>query len=286
MQLFSMVGFLTVSCYVIASWWNWYYGDGFGLRAFIDYYGIFAILLSLALNFSWQMAGKIAWPVIITVLVVINLLQTWQYTHGVIRPNSMNQQKYHYVLLRTDSAVINCLGGNEELPDYLIDQVHPYKVYINNFEQESPGWTKHHIISISTAAAGRKAACIDSINQFSPGIAVRAHEIGPLATSYFIRGEVRVRDSIPGASNSVLVVLSMDSINPGENWWQGFRLNDIPEENVRQWSLRRFSLMTPAINNHHGILKVYLWNTGKKPMLLDDFSIRIYGKGPGSRREK
>jgi hypothetical protein len=34
--------------------------------------------------------------------------------------------------------------------------------------------------------------------------------------------------------------------------------------------------MTPVIGNHRGILKVYLWNIGKKPLLTDDFRLFIY----------
>src|SRR5690606_20184387 len=37
--LYFLLGFIVIS-YVISSWWDWGYGDGFGQRAFIGFYGI------------------------------------------------------------------------------------------------------------------------------------------------------------------------------------------------------------------------------------------------------
>jgi hypothetical protein len=36
--------------------------------------------------------------------------------------------------------------------------------------------------------------------------------------------------------------------------------------------------MTPVITNRRSTMKVYIWQTGKKPLLVDDFLVRIYGK--------
>ena len=278
LKLLSMSIFLIVSTYIIASWWCWYYGDGFGLRAFIDYYGIYAILLAFLINLITTRVMVAFLVLIMAPLVLLNLVQTWQYTHQVIQPNSMNREKYQYVFFRTDSAVINSLGGNKELADYNINTIRPVKVFASNFERDQTFWIKNHIISITGAFSGNNVGYLDSNHQFSPGITVKADEIGKVPASFYIEGELMIKDSVAGAANGSLIVLSMDSINPGENWWQGFRLNDIPQKNISHWSKRKFSLMTPVISNHHGILKVYIWNTGKIPLLIDDFTLRIFGQ--------
>ena len=278
MQFFSVTAFMGAGTWIIASWWNWYYGDGFGLRAFIDYYGVFAILLALVMDKVRQRAVPALWAFLVMPFTVLSFVQTWQYTHRVIQPNSMNSAKYHYVFMRTDSAVINCLGGNSELPDHNIDKKCPEHIFFNTFEREEDSWSPNCIINIPSAFSGSNAGYLDSAHQFSPGIAVTAGELGSLPSAWFIRGDLMVRDSVPGASNGALVVLSMDSINPGENWWQGFRLNDIPVENAGTWTRRSFSLMTPVFSNPQGIFKVYIWNTGKKPLLIDDFSVMVYGR--------
>ena len=39
-----------VNTYVISAWWIWYYGGGFGHRAFIEHYAVFAIPLAIILD--------------------------------------------------------------------------------------------------------------------------------------------------------------------------------------------------------------------------------------------
>ena len=277
-QFFSISVFLLSSTYIIASWWNWYYGDGFGLRAFIDYYGIFAILLAMLLK---SVPGKAGSAVMILALIPFlsgNFMQTWQYTNRVIQPNSMNGEKFKYIYMRMDSSVINCLGGNQELAGYTIDAEHPVRVYFNDFEKDKENWNPSFVVRSFHAFSSEKAGYLDSVHPFSPGLAIRAGQLGRIPSSYYVEGELMIFDSINGASNGALVVLSLDSIHPGENYWQGFKLNDVPHENTKTWRKCTFSLMLPEISNPKGILKIYVWNTRKKPMLIDDFRVRFYGE--------
>ncbi len=278
MRFISMAVFLILSTYLIASWWNWYYGDGFGLRPFIDYYGIYAILLALLMNASRSRAVVYGFMVILSPLILLNLVQTWQYTHQVIQPNSMNKAKFCHVFMRTDSAVINCLGGNEEIANFNINLYQPACVFANGFEKPAEGWNTNSIVETRRAYSGSHAGYLDSLHQFSPGIAIRVGHLSNLPAACYVTGEIMVWDSTRGASNGALVVLSSDSIHPGENWWQGFKLNDVPQERLKTWRKCTFSLMLPEFSNPNGILKVYIWNTGKKPMLVDDFVVRFYGK--------
>ena len=278
LQFISLAGFLIVSTYVVSSWWNWYYGDGFGLRAFIDYYGVFALLLGLLINMCRTRLGEVLVIVLLTLFVFVNLVQTWQYTHLVIQPNSMNATKYKYIFMRTDSSVVNCLGGNEEIAGFTINLHRPVRQFFNDFENPVAGWTSNSIVQTDHAYSGNHAGYLDSVHPYSPGIAIQAGQLCKLPASCFLTGELMVRDSLSGAGNHALVVLSMDSIHPGENWWQGFRLNDIPVDHCSSWRKCKFSLMLPAISDPDKILKVYIWNTGKKPMLVDDFVVRVYGE--------
>jgi hypothetical protein len=270
--------FLVLSTYIIASWWCWYYGDGFGLRAFIDYYGIFALLIAYGLNVIPKRMAAIVVLIIVLPLVMLNLVQTWQYNHKVIQPNSMNREKFWHVFLRTDSAVINSLGGNCEMADYYINQTRPVKSYYTNLEKRKPEWNYNNIIRLGLARSGTMAGYLDSLHPYGPCLLAATGDFLPQASAIYIEGEIMIRDSMPGACNSALIVLSIDSIQGNDLWWQGFKLNDVPEPFISRWSPRRFSLMTPVITNRRSTMKVYIWQTGKKPLLVDDFLVRIYGK--------
>ena len=172
LRFFNMILFLFLVVYIIASWWNWYYGDGFGLRAFIDYYGVFAILLALLINGMRSKPALAAAFAVVLAFVVMNMVQTWQYTHMVIQPNSMNREKFQYIFMRTDSAVVNCLGGNQEMANYDIDQVHPVKVLANDFEKPRENWSSLVTVKTCAAHSGNQVGYLDSVHPFSSGISI------------------------------------------------------------------------------------------------------------------
>ncbi len=271
-----MLIFIALSTYIISSWWNWYYGDGFGLRAFIDYYGIYCLLLALLLNRIPMKFVHLLIIALIGPIVFLNLFQTWQYTQKGIQPNSMNREKYCYIFLESDSAHMQGLGGNLEIADFTVDLNRPELVLHNDFETKPDSWNNISIQYSSRAFSQGHVGYLDSIHPFSPGLEIKTSQLGFLPSRFFIEGELMVWDSMMGASNQALVVLSMDSISRYENYWQGFRLNDTPLNDMKSWRKCRFSLTLPEIENPGGVLKIYIWNTGKKPFLLDDFILHFY----------
>lgn len=275
-KLISMLAFLALSTYIIASWWNWYYGDSFGLRVFIDYYGIYSLLIALLLNrFSFK-AYKLFLILLFFPFIGLNLFQTWQYCNWIIHPYSMNKEKYEYIFLKSDSTYFNCLGGNEEIPGYSVDQLHPCLLTQNSFEKTEENWNYAFIQSYSNAISGKNVNFLDSIHPFSSGFMIRADRISNIPAKFYVEASLMVYDSIPGASNMANLVFSMDSINFRENYWQKIHLNDIPVNPSGTWRKCKFSLTLPKILNPKEILKIYVWNTGKKVFMIDDFRLTFY----------
>ncbi len=93
--------FLLLVVYVHASWWSWYYGDGFGERPLTDFYVFFA----LAIAWAFDRAGKkILRYVLLPVLVIFVFLHQvfmYQYIKGIIHPYSMDFERFAYVFMRT-----------------------------------------------------------------------------------------------------------------------------------------------------------------------------------------
>jgi hypothetical protein len=278
-QAASVSLFLLLSTCIIASWWCWYYGDGFGLRAFIDYYGIAALLMAIGLmglpGIYWRLLPGIA----AMALILLNLVQTWQYTHNVIHPNSMNEEKYRYVFMRTDSAVIHALGGNEEMAAYHIRTDSPAASFRNDLEIKENGWINNMVIKPSGASSENVYGFADGIYPYGPTLQADVSGFIQSPSAVFIECEAMVRDSIPGASNTALMVFSIDSVQGNELWWQAYKLNDVPRYYRRTWEKVRFALMTPVIANKDATLRVYIWQTGKKGLLMDDMSVKIFTSG-------
>lgn len=97
--LFSLV-------YMHASWWSWYYGDGFGERPLIDFYIFFGLLMALTFE---ALRKKPEWLLLTVFMILILLHQVffYQYRKGIIHPYSMDFTRFKEVFLKTGSKYQN-----------------------------------------------------------------------------------------------------------------------------------------------------------------------------------
>lgn len=89
--MWSYLFFFIILTYILSSWWIWYYGGSFSLRAYIEYFGIFAILLTVLLNDVKFFRLN---TFIMLVCIVLCQIQTYQYRYFIIHWSEMNQEKY------------------------------------------------------------------------------------------------------------------------------------------------------------------------------------------------
>ncbi|MFT6745766.1 MAG: hypothetical protein ACJAZ2_000100, partial [Glaciecola sp.] len=81
--LLTWFGFFVLLTYFLSSWWSWYYGCSFGLRAYVDYYVLFLIPFAVMLNgvsklFRFLIIGLSLFT------VPLNLIQTYQYNRYIL----------------------------------------------------------------------------------------------------------------------------------------------------------------------------------------------------------
>jgi hypothetical protein len=97
----GLVFFIMVT-YVLSSWSQWYYGGSFSSRVYVEYYPFFALLLGTGLEGTTKPRIKGAVTVMMALLVIICVIQTYQYYFGHIHWSDMDRQKYWDVFLRVD----------------------------------------------------------------------------------------------------------------------------------------------------------------------------------------
>jgi len=276
-RFISMLSFLVLYTYITASWWNWYYGDSFGMRPFIDFYGVFAILIAIFLNTLPQKGVFSFFKGVMIVLVFLNLFQTWQYIQGIIHPFDMDKEKYRYVFLRSDSASVNCLGGNEETPFYGADLQQPYRVFEHDLEKSQTGWNdRYRKLDSTHSFSGRYLGPLDSVHYYSPGLEMRADSFAPGGGKLYCKVSLMLNDSSPGASDHAYLVINIDSIDKGFNYWNGLRLNGIPRKITGQWRKCTYQWNLPIIKNPKAVIKIYVWNQWRKTFAVDDIRIELY----------
>jgi len=276
-RFFSLLVFLILYIYITASWWNWYYGDGFGMRPFIDFYGLFAILIAIFL-YSLKQPGIFGFfkGVIIT-LIFLNLFQTWQYLQGIIHPFDMDKEKYSYVFLRADSSYINCLGGNKEIPFFGVDLSKPYRVFQSDFEKNQTGWNDiSRKLDTLHSFSGRYLGPLDSLHEFSPGLEMRADTFAPQGGKLFCKVSLMLNDSSPGASNQAFFVISIDSVYKGYNYWNGLQLNGISQQDTGRWRKCTYQWNLPVLKNPKAVIKMYVWNPRRQTFAIDNLRIELY----------
>lgn len=137
----SLLVVLGIFIYCIACWWHWPFGDSFGHRAFIDVYAIFAIGIAYLFETYKHKIIRSVFLMIAFVCVFLNLIQTWQYNHGILPAEYMTFEKYEYQFLYVDKASENNIGGINDIVSALtLKEAHQDSLsYINmNGKEYSP----------------------------------------------------------------------------------------------------------------------------------------------------
>ena len=100
--VFTWLAFFTTITYVFSSWHSWDYGASYGSRVFIDYYGVFFILIALLINDIPKILKT--GIVLLSVLTIpVNLIQSYQYKNFILHWTDMNKEKYWEVFLKTEN---------------------------------------------------------------------------------------------------------------------------------------------------------------------------------------
>jgi len=89
--------YFALSVYIISSWWLWWYGGGYGLRAYIDIYGALAFPLAASIAFMYERRYfliKILTVFIFLVFILHNLFQVKQLENGAIHYSEMTKEAY------------------------------------------------------------------------------------------------------------------------------------------------------------------------------------------------
>ncbi len=94
--VWPITGYLLVQIYLLASWWSWWTGGSFGLRSFVDLYGVMALPLAAIVELTMERRKVLAWTsgVFLLFLLIVNQVQTMQYERGFIHHTGMTRLAY------------------------------------------------------------------------------------------------------------------------------------------------------------------------------------------------
>ena len=245
----SFMLFFLALTYVLSSWWCWNFASGFGMRPFIDFYGIFCIpvvlvLMPLGRSYMRYLLLPLA------ILVAFNCLQTYQYRVGILHPNSMNAEKYRYVFLKTHRDYRQVLGGSFDLPPYPRGHLNLHSDWLHS----------DAFVSAADPFLFTEEVEAGSIHSDSPWV--------------YWKLKLDASDEAPGASSSLFFVVTY-SIGDSSSFYHAFPVNDLPEPEVGHRLERRHSLRSRA-PTHEESVKVYLWNQSPGPIRFFHYHLGLW----------
>jgi hypothetical protein len=94
--------FTALDIYIVFSWWCWWYGASYGMRALVEAYAIWAIPMAAMLEWLLSCGRVVAAATIsaVALFVCLNVFQIGQYWRDIIHWDSMTREAYWSVFLR------------------------------------------------------------------------------------------------------------------------------------------------------------------------------------------
>lgn len=275
-RFISGLMYLLIATYVISSWWNWYYGDSYGMRAFIDQFPFFIILLEYFLYKIRFSKIRPAVYLIFFFLVVVNLFQTYQYEHNILDRDSMNKEKYWYVFMKTDKKYEGLLSGLGDARFFEMDTVFVSE-YFHDFDTIQKGWNINALKKIhDTALSGDMVCVFDTSVQYNAGIKITNDSAYLNKGDLIINAGLSKYDLTTDASLKLLLVAQIKSFTGTSDFYKTYRLSTMPGNTFHVWDTVQVECLIPEIKHPRDELNLYLWNQEGKRFYVDNVSYKIY----------
>ncbi|HNX44987.1 MAG TPA: hypothetical protein PKI35_11170 [Bacteroidales bacterium] len=276
--LIAVMVYLIVNLYVVSSWTTWWYAGGsYSQRALLTS----CVLMALPLGYfirdmflrKWSMAVVI---LMLSLTLLLNLFQTWQWVHGIIDKTRMTRSYYWAVFGKTtvpeNASGLLLIDRSEE--DYLKNPEKYRSRILKFYDFESSGPEKGNSCG-ENSFSGSCAVKLDSTIRFSPAVEATFRQL-TAADHAWIRISAEVFPLTDPAENPASLVATFEHNGEAYKYQaEGIELEK-PALKTGQWNLVRFDYLTPEIRSENDKLKVYFWLRGNKPILIDDLKVEVW----------
>jgi hypothetical protein len=250
----------------------------FGQIAFVPLIALLAIPLALLLEFveGRSVRLKISAFVLIILLTVLNLFQTWQFHQGIILKSGMTPSSWFHVFGRTkltEMEKIRMRTGEPEPAQVLWDnpEFRIKTLAFYDFEDTTAKYKDH--LQSTFAKNGKRAFKMDSTARFSPALEVpyseltRGGQVGARITALVY---APVNSTFSGCN------LVITSTHEGKNYF--YKLLNLDERNLNpgNWCKVSFEYLAPRDPSPGDKLVSYVWYTGKSTIYIDDLKFELF----------
>ncbi len=269
----SFLLFFTILVYVFSSWWNWYYGDGFGMRPMVEYYGLFGLITAL-----WIEKQKLFYKRLVLLVVVVfsmlNVVQTYQYSKGIIDVDSMTREAYRYVFLRISDQYRNVIGsGDESYYGKLTNK--PLLESVHSFDAKIGGWSATLSPDTGVFKSSPKSFRFSQDVPYSPSFSFVADSLYTSHKLYLKLSLNYFEPTVDASVHALYVVDIRDSLSRLK-FYKAFRIKRLSDKVIRRWRKSHIGIVLPNLNRRDKV-KLYCWNKRLRSFNIDDFRVALYG---------
>lgn len=242
--------FLVFTFYLFSCYWGWTYFDGLGIRTFVDFYAIFALLIAVLLKSLSSARIRLAAFAMIGCTSLLSLIFCFQYYIGILPPAGMNFNKFKYIFLNTDESYVGVLGGSMDLEPY--KEAEPEKIF-------SYSQTKEYIFNE---------------NEF--GLEYKINPVNISSNKLYVKISLKRKEEALNSSGKAMVIVHVEEATGKSKSYSACLLNEVPADKCCEWLQQdyRFTIadkITPTDR-----LSVYVWNKEKQSFSISDFNVEVY----------
>lgn len=268
-----------VNTYVIATWWIWYYGSGWGARVYIDHYPVLFLPLAFVLS-RWQRSSTWLWRGTIAGLALASLFtmaQFYQYNHRLLHVECMDARKYAYSFLRFDDEHRDRFGGNYRTapfnPNGLDTLLH------EKWDAEGT-WSHWHgrRIRMQGAPSPDHVVACDLVDGFGPSFTMRSSELPKGRALFLAIGFERYVEHVDD-TRTVLCVTVLEDTSGTQSFYEPFDMEPLPPT-AGVWEHVEYRISIPPPKEGED-LKFYFWNTRSAARFrMDDPDVTVMAVRP------
>lgn len=273
-ELSAFALFFIFIIYLFSSWWNWFYGDSFGMRPMVDYYSLFFLVIAIFITNIHHKWVKIAATIFVFAAIIINQIQTYQYAKGIIHADSMTQEAYWYVFLKTNCSYSGVISGGSEYYNGTIDKK-PYFSSKNSIDSFSNNWNKSSCID-STYSLSDKSVKLNTNCIYSPAFQRKLNDSLIGYKNIYIKFYTDYLEPTKDAALGAVFVVDIGDDNHHNIFYKAFNIKKLPNNTTNKWIMGEIGFKLPEITKEMSYIKLYIWNVEKKSFYLDNLNVEFY----------
>lgn len=257
----GLLVFLVLNIYLVSSWTNWWYAQSFGQRSYIPALAVLSLPLGFLLKWlSVNLKRLLPGIVVLTLVIILNLFQTWQYTRGIIHPDRMTAAYYLSVF------------GESRIPEsadslLLVDRSFDGEELFQHKE-------RYHVTLDTTLDFGG-GVTLDTAHRFSDLIRIPFRDLTK-SDHAWIEGQAIIVNADTMDARNIHIIMHFNY--KGRAY--GYRGSDTDNTAIssKGEGMIRMEYLTPEVRRKQDRFISYVYYTGVGSVLVKSLNIKVYNR--------